>query len=118
MVAAGDLRLARAVSSQPTKRTWESHEAIYRSLFIQTRGVLKKCRRAVRVLRGGCVTPRATTRRVDRGIVPRHGLYPRSGPAEIELSRCAGIREERPPDPEWRIDTHIATLVERSTRLH
>src|SRR6476661_8585462 len=53
-----------------------SHEAIFRSLFIQTRGVLKKsCRRSC-VLRGGCVTPRATTRWT--GAYPRYGLYPRA----------------------------------------
>ncbi len=38
------------------------YEAIYRSLFIQTRGVLKESRRRSCVLRGGCVTLRATTR--------------------------------------------------------
>ena len=40
MVAAADLRLAEAI---PTHQDMQiSHEAIYRSLFIQTRGVLKK----------------------------------------------------------------------------
>ena len=41
MVAAADLRLAEAgVPNPPNMQI--SHEAIYRSLFIQTRGVLKK----------------------------------------------------------------------------
>jgi hypothetical protein len=41
MVAAADLRLAEA--GVPAHQDIQiSHEAIYRSLFIQTRGVLKK----------------------------------------------------------------------------
>ena len=43
-----------------------SHEAIYRSLFIQTRGVLKK--ELTAQLRTARRAPRATTQRLDRGI--------------------------------------------------
>ena len=59
MVARADLRLAEAaVPDRPDMRI--SHEAIYRSLFVQTRGVLKKeltaqlrTRRQMRHAKGG-----------------------------------------------------------------
>ena len=92
-----------------------SHEAIYRSLFIQTRGVLKKqSRRRSCVLRGGCVAPRATTRRAGQGHI-LDMVSIRERPAEIEDRAVPG---------HWEgdlltgaNDTHIATLVERNTRF-
>jgi len=49
-----------------------SHETIYRSLFIQTRGVLKKQLRRICGRRGRCVKPRAATQRADwdRSSIP------------------------------------------------
>jgi len=91
-----------------------SHEAIYRSLFIQARGVLKKeltahlrTRRHLRQAKGGNKNP-------------RHG----------QILDMVSIRE-RPAEAEDRAvpghwegdlvtganDTHIATLVERQTRF-
>ena len=70
-----------------------SHEAIYRSLFIQTRGVLKKeltaqLRTARRMRR-----PRATTRRVDRGISSIWSPSA-SGPPRLRIAPCRGIGKE------------------------
>ena len=91
-----------------------SHEAIYRSLFIQTRGVLKK----------ELTAHLRTARRMRR---PRsHNA--KSGQGHI--LDMVSIRE-RPPEVEDRAvpghwegdlltganDTHIATLVERNTRF-
>lgn len=92
-----------------------SHETIYRSLFIQTRGVLKKelqaCLRATRSIRRS-----------------RHATLKRSGLGKI--NDAVSIRE-RPADVEdralpghWEGDliagsgnSFIATLVERKTRF-
>src|SRR5580700_381567 len=65
-----------------------SHEAIYRSLFIQTRGVLKKERSCVP--RGGCVVPRTTTPRVDRGI---SSIWANGRP-RLRIAPCQGIGKE------------------------
>jgi IS30 family transposase len=91
-----------------------SHEAIYRSLFVQTRGVLKKE-----------LTAHLRTRRQMR-LPKNHNA--KSGQGRI--LDMVSIRE-RPAEAEDRAvpghwegdlvtganDTHIATLVERSTRF-
>src|SRR5271167_2338874 len=91
-----------------------SHEAIYRSLFIQTRGVLKKelmaqlrTARQMRQAKGG------TTKSGLGQIVDTVSI--RERPAEVEDRAVPG---------HWEGDllsgannTHIATLVERHTRF-
>ena len=91
-----------------------SHEAIYRSLFIQTRGVLKKqllahlrTARQMRQAKGG------TTKSGLGQIVDAVSI--RKRPAEVEDRAVPG---------HWEGDllsgannTHIATLVERHTRF-
>jgi IS30 family transposase len=91
-----------------------SHEAIYRSLFIQTRGVLKKqllahlrTARQMRQAKGG------TTKNGLGQIVDAVSI--RERPAEVEDRAVPG---------HWEGDllsgtnnTHIATLVERHTRF-
>jgi IS30 family transposase len=91
-----------------------SHEAIYRSLFIQTRGVLKKelmahlrTARQIRQAKGG------TTKSGLGQIVDTVSI--RERPAEVEDRAVPG---------HWEGDlfsgannTHIATLVERHTRF-
>src|SRR5450755_1425081 len=91
-----------------------SHEAIYRSLFIQTRGVLKKeltahLRTARRIRR-----PKSHNAKSGQGrIVDMVSI--RERPAEVEDRAVPG---------HWEGDlltgangTHIATLVERNTRF-
>jgi IS30 family transposase len=91
-----------------------SHEAIYRSLFVQTRGVLKK--QLLAQLRT------ARQMRQAKGGTPKNGLGQivdavsiRERPAEVEDRAVPG---------HWEGDllsgtnnTHIATLVERHTRF-
>src|ERR1700692_3351458 len=90
-----------------------SHEAIYRSLFIQTRGVLKKeltaQLRTVRRMR------RPKSHNAKRGQGHILDMVSIRGPAEIEDRAVPG---------HWEgdlltgaNDTHIATLVERNTRF-
>jgi IS30 family transposase len=92
-----------------------SHETIYRTLFVQARGALKRellaQLRSRRMMRKGC---HASTRGQPRG----------------QIKEAVSIRE-RPPEAEdravpghWEGDllagsrnTHIATLVERSSRF-
>ena len=92
-----------------------SHETIYRSLFIQTRGVLKKelqahlrCRRRMRRSKN------ATTAGQQRGQIVG-AVSIRERPAEIEDRAIPG---------HWEGDlitgarnSHIATLVERHSRF-
>jgi IS30 family transposase len=91
-----------------------SHETIYKSLFIQTRGVLEKellaCLRSRRVMRGS----RHATRKGKGlgGIVDAVSI--RERPASLE---------DRPVPGHWEGDSiagsnnsHIATLVERHSR--
>ena len=91
-----------------------SYEAIYRSLFVQTRGVLKKE-----------LTVHLRTRRHMR-----HAKGGNTGHSQGQIPDMVSIRE-RPAEAEDRAvpghwegdlvtganDTHIATLVERSTRF-
>ena len=91
-----------------------SHEAIYRSLFIQTRGVLKK----------ELTTQLRTARQM------RHAKGGRAKSGQGQILDMVSIRE-RPAEAEDRAvpghwegdlltganDTHIATLVERHSRF-
>ena len=91
-----------------------SHEAIYRSLFIQTRGVLKKqlmahlrTARQMRQAKGG-KTKNGLGQIVDAVSI-------RERPAEARGPRRARSLGRR-PSPGTN-NTHIATLVERHTRF-
>lgn len=92
-----------------------SHETIYKSLFIQARGVLKRelvsRLRSKRLMRRG---KRSTTRGQPRGQII-DAISIRDRPAEIEDRAIPG---------HWEGDllsgarnTHIATLVERRSRF-
>jgi len=92
-----------------------SHESIYRSLFIQARGVLKKeligHLREVRVMRA---SKKASTAGQPRGRIV-DAVSIRQRPAEVEDRAIPG---------HWEGDllsgsnnTHIATLVERHSRF-
>ena len=92
-----------------------SHESIYRSLFVQTRGVLKKeliehlrTAKHIRQPKGGTTPSRPLGQLVD-------AISIRERPAEVEDRAVPG---------HWEGDllsggnnTHIATLVERHTRF-
>jgi IS30 family transposase len=91
-----------------------SHEAIYRSLFIQTRGVLKKeltaHLRTARLMR----RPKSHNAKSGQGHI-LDMVSIRERPAEVEDRAVPG---------HWEgdlltgaNDTHIATLVERNTRF-
>lgn len=92
-----------------------SHETIYRSLFIQARGVLKK--ELIGHLRSGRMMRRSKNASTDgqpRGQIV-DGISIRERPAEIEDRAIPG---------HWEGDlitgsknTHIATLVERHSRF-
>lgn len=94
---------------------WVSHETIYRSLFVQARGVLKK--ELVKHLRSHRVmrrSQRASTEGQPRGRIV-DGVSIRERPASIE---------ERAIPGHWEGDliagagnTHLATLVERHSRF-
>lgn len=92
-----------------------SHETIYRSLFIQARGVLHKALiahlRSKRTMRRG---KHFTTAGQERGRI-RNAVSIRDRPAEIEARATVG---------HWEGDlmagarnTHVATLVERCRRF-
>ena len=114
MVAGTYFRLAEAGVPRTDVGMQISHEAIYRSLFIQTRGVLKKelaahLRTARRMRR-----PKSHNTKSGQGhIVDMVSI--RERPAEVEDRAVPG---------HWEgdlltgaNDTHIATLVERNTRF-
>lgn len=97
------------------KAMWVSHETIYKSLFIQARGVLKKSLtehlRSKRLMR---IPKNAKIHRAPRGQII-DGISIRERPAEIEARAIPG---------HWEGDlisgsnnTHIATLVERHSRF-
>ncbi len=91
-----------------------SHETIYRSLFIQARGVLKRellqCLRSHRVMRR---PKKATLKNTGRGKIP----------GAISISERPASVEDRAVPGHWEGDliegsqgTFIATLVERHSR--
>ena len=92
-----------------------SHETIYRSLFVQARGVLKK--ELIKHLRSNRVTRHsktASTKAQPRGQII-DGVSIRERPASVEDRAIPG---------HWEGDliagsknTHIATLVERHSRF-
>jgi IS30 family transposase len=103
-------------TAYPTNRDLHvSHETIYRTLFVQARGALKK----------------ALQRHLRSGRVMRHArTATRKGQVRYQIVDAVSIRE-RPPEIEdrsipghWEGDllcgagnTHIATLVERTSRF-
>lgn len=104
--------LKRQFPSDPDMQI--SHEAIYRSLFIQARGVLKK----------------ELTAHLRTGRQMRRAKGARTGTGQGQILDMVSIRE-RPAEAEDRAvpghwegdlltganDTHIATLVERHSRF-
>jgi transposase, IS30 family len=105
--------LAREFGDDESMRV--SHETIYKSLFIQARGVLKK----------ELTAHLRRRRRLRRG---RH--YANNGPGRGQISNAVSIRErpaqanDRAVPGHWEGDllvgsnnSHIATLVERKSRF-
>ena len=106
--------LAREFGDDESMRV--SHETIYKSLFIQARGVLKK-------------DLAAHLRRAPSPFVAV-GITPITGPASGQISNAVSIRErpaqanDRAVPGHWEGDllvgsnnSHIATLVERKSRF-
>ncbi len=91
-----------------------SHETIYRSLFIQARGVLKKelykCLRSSRAIRR---PKKATIKGKGLGTIP-DAISISERPASIEDRAVPGHWEG--DLIEGKLGTYIATLVERQTR--
>ena len=90
-----------------------SHEAIYRSRFVQTRGVLKGADGAL-AHQTSDAAPQKPQRRQWAGTHPRYGLDPRAA--------CRGRDRAVPGHWEGNLltganDTHIATLIERHSRF-
>src|SRR6476660_9270066 len=92
MVAAADLRLAEAGVPNPPRHADISRSDLSQPLHPDPRRAEKGAVGAG-VLRGGCVTPRATTRRVDRGISSIWSLSA-SGPPRLRIALCRGIGKE------------------------
>ena len=92
-----------------------SHETIYRSLFVQARGVLKK--KLLRHLRSkrSMRRSRPVSPNGDRRGYMKDAVSIRQRPAAVEdVERCLAIgRAICCPEPN---NTYIATLVERQTR--
>lgn len=92
---------------------WVSHEAIYRSLFVQGRGGLRK--ELLKALRSGRTYRRSQERRTDRVGRITHMVPISERPAEAEDRAVPG---------HWEGDlligkdgkSQVGTLVERSTR--
>ena len=91
-----------------------SHETIYRSLYIQTRGVLKKELQ-------DCLRSKRAIRRSKHASLKGHGLGTITHAVSIR-KRPAAV-EDRAVPGHWEGDlisgtnnSHIATLVERQTR--
>jgi IS30 family transposase len=92
-----------------------SHETIYRTLFVQTRGALKRellaHLRSRRMMRKG---RHASTRGQPRGQI-KEAVSIRERPPEVEDRAVPGHREGDLISGSR--NTHIATLVERSSRF-
>ena len=91
-----------------------SHETIYKSLFIQTRGVLKKELQR-------CLRSRRAMRRAKTSTLKGRKLSPI--PDAVSISERPASVEDRAVPGHWEGDliegckkTYIATLVERHTR--
>ena len=105
--------LKREYSEDETMKI--SHETIYRSIFIQSRGVLKKeLTKHLRTGRRMRQSKKYNTKGVTRGQIV-NGLSIRERPQEVEGRAIPG---------HWEGDliagsgnTHIATLVERQSRF-
>src|SRR5689334_1383710 len=112
MVTGADRRLAEAdLSDHPEMHV--SHESIYRTLFIQSRGALR--RELTHYLRTGRVIRRAQGTRLPDGRGGRPGI--------LHISERPADAEDRAVPGHWEGDlvfgkqmSPIATLVERSTR--
>ena len=91
-----------------------SHEAIYRSLFIQTRGVLKKELAAQLRTARRMRHPKSHNAKSGQGHI-LDMVSIRERPAEIEDRAVPGHREGDLLT--GANDTHIATLIERNTRF-
>ena len=89
MVAAADLRLAEAGVPNPPRHADISRSDLSQPLHPDPR----RAEKGAVGLRGGCVTPRATTRRVDRGISSIWSLSA-SGPPRLRIALCRGIGKE------------------------
>ena len=104
--------LKRSFPGEPHKQV--SHETIYRSLYIQTRGVLKK--ELIEHLRA-----RRTIRRSRHASLKRDGLGQIKN--MVSISERAACVEDRAVPGHWEGDliggsknSYIATLVERHSR--
>jgi IS30 family transposase len=104
--------LRRRYRGRPSMQV--SHETIYRSLFIQARGVLQ--RELLRHLRAG------HRYRLRRGI-GRRGVAPQPIPDAISIRERPAEAADRAVPGHWEGDlitgchnSHIATLVERHSR--
>lgn len=104
-------RLQEEYPNDPSMRV--SHETIYRTLFVQTRGALKK--ELCRSLRSGRTMrmPRASSRRQAHSRIPE----------AVSISERPPQAQDRAVPGHWEGDllsgknnSHVVTLVERKTR--
>ena len=102
--------LHQAYPDDPTMHV--SHETIYRSLFVQSRGVLKKALQAQLRLRHTVRRPRSAAKKSGGYIV---------GP--VSIRECPATVEDRAMPGHWEGDllvgtrqSYVATLVERRSR--